>query len=70
MFSKYITRNGSIALINGISQYYSFGQDRILLSGTVNEELCSWDKNGKARINQVIGLDEPHELDLVDWIEE
>jgi hypothetical protein len=70
MFSQYITRNGNIALIDGVSQYYSFGESRILLSGTVNGELVTWDGTGKNKINQVIGLDELHDLDLVDWIEE
>jgi hypothetical protein len=70
METKYITRNGSIALIDGLSEYYLFGEDHIILTGTVDGVDCTWGKNGRVRINQVIGLKEKHSMDLVSWIDD
>lgn len=70
MDTVYVTRNGKLAHIDGISQYRNFGKDYILLSGDVDGEICAWDGQGRYRLNQVLGIKESHELDLVSWVEE
>lgn len=70
MLSQYITRNGNLALIDGISDYYIFGEEQIILSGTVDGIDCAWDKFGRYRVNVVLGIKEKHELDLIDWVKE
>ncbi len=70
MLSTYVTRNGLLALINGISEYRIYNEDHIMLSGTVDGQDCEWDKYGRYRLNRVLGIKEPHNLDLVDWLKE
>ena len=70
MLSQYITRSGSLALINGISEYRLFSEDHIMLSGSVEGIDCEWDNHGRYRLNGVLGIKEPHNLDLVSWKEE
>ena len=70
MLSTYITRSGNFAEINGISEYRLFSEDHIMLSGKVDGLDCEWDKQGRYRLNTVLGIKEPHELDLVDWVKE
>jgi hypothetical protein len=69
MLSTYVTRNGQLASIDGISEYYLFGEEYIMLSGTVDGLDCEWDKYGRYRLNRVLGIKEPHDLDLTSWIE-
>jgi hypothetical protein len=70
MLSQYVTRNGLLASINGISEYRIYNEDHIMLSGTVDGQDCEWDKQGRYRLNRVLGIKEPHSLDLVGWIED
>lgn len=70
MFSTYITRNGKEANITGVAEYRSFNEDHILLSGTVEDTEVHWDKYGRVRLNQVLGIKDVNDLDLVAWIEE
>lgn len=71
MFSQYITRNGDIATIDGISEYYLFGENHVIYSGTVNDNIVAWNKHGRCKINEVVGLkNENHPNDLVDWMKE
>ena len=70
MFSTYITRSGELAEINGVSEYRLYMEDHIMLSGKVDGVNCEWDKYGRYRLNTVLGIREPHQLDLVSWKEE
>jgi hypothetical protein len=70
MFSRYYTRNGDIALINGISQYYIFGKETTLYSGVVNKKSVTWDQYGRYKTNQLFGDGKSHSLDVVFWDEE
>jgi len=70
MFSRYVTRDGQLAEINGVAEYRNFNEDHIMLSGKVDGQDCEWDKHGRYRLNRVLGIKEPHSLDLVSWIED
>lgn len=70
MLSIYITRDGRLAMINGISEYYCFGETHIMISGTVDGDDCEWDKHGNYRLNSVLGIKTTSTLDLVDWVKE
>ncbi len=70
MQTQYVTRNGSIAIIDGISTYYCWHEDHIMISGKVDGIDCEWNKSGRVRTNVVLGIKDKHELDLVDWIDD
>lgn len=70
MYTQYITRNGNLALINGISEYYIFGQEVVILTGKVDGVEYSWDGNGKLKTNQILGIKEDSPYDLTDWVKE
>lgn len=67
--TTFITRNGKLAYIDGMSDYMIFGQRVVLLTGIVDDELVQWNGNRYAT-NLILGLREKHGLDLVDWIRE
>ena len=69
MLGLYLTRNGNVANVNGISEYFLFGETQIILSGIVNSELVAWDSMGNYRTNQVLGITEKHDLDLVSTLD-
>ena len=66
MFSTFFTRDGRSAKLNGISQYYHFGPIT-LYTGTVDEEPVTWDEFGRNKMNNLIGDEVQHELDLVSF---
>lgn len=69
MLGLYLTRNGNTAEINGISEYFLFGENQIILSGTVEGQVGAWDAMGNYRLNQVLGINDKHELDLVSVLD-
>lgn len=71
MFLDFITRNGRIVTINGMSSTRFKDQKEVVqYCGTVNEEEHTWDSNGKLSVNQRINYGSKHELDLTNCIDE
>lgn len=70
MIGAYKTRNGTIVEITGISQYTSFGKMTIILSGTIDNEIGSWDELGRYKLNEVLGIEDKHPLDIVESLEQ
>jgi hypothetical protein len=69
MFSRYYTRNGKVAEIKGISEYFQFGPVTIY-NGNVEGKNITWDEYGRYKMNQLFGDQLPHQLDLVAFDEE
>lgn len=67
MLSNFYTREGTQALIKGISSYRIFGENVTYYWGYVGEEEITWDKFGRYNVNQLYGDKLPHEFDLVSW---
>lgn len=75
MIGKYKTRDGNLVEIDGVSQYFSFGQNVTILSGNVydennNVQIGHWDEFGNYRLNKLMGINDKHDLDIVSVLEE
>ncbi len=75
MIGKYKTRNGSLVEVDGVSQYFSFGENITILSGNVYDEdnniqIGQWDEFGNYRLNKLMNINDKHDLDIVSVLEE
>lgn len=70
MYTQFITRNGNLAIIDGISEYYIFNQEVIILTGKIDGIEYSWDGSGRLKTNKVLGIREANPYDITDWVKE
>lgn len=70
MIGKYLARNGNIINIDGMSEYYLFGETHIILSGMIEDQLGAWDEMGNYKLNKVLNIEDKHEFDIVSSLDD
>lgn len=62
---KYHTRNNKLVELNGVSEYTIFGENTRIVTGIIDGEWHSWNKEGKYLSGMIFLNEKTNDLDLL-----